>query len=313
MTDSDSEPLDRLDDLASATLDGEADPTAAAGALDGEARQALDDRVALFGRIRDQVADLPDPPGEEVRDRMIARAISMGTTGADAPAESAGEPAQGAGAVVAPVRSLERHRARRTMRLRRLAPVAVAAAVLLLGAVVVPSVLDGGDEDLASSFDDEGADMAETEGDAEDAAASPAPSSPAADALADADTEAMEEGLDSAEASAGQEGETALVVPDPTETDDENTVFSYEELTDGDLLDAVVRYRSSPDAPDEAFSTQALRSDCGDIVRHPIDLIVDGFYQSQTAVFVADVDGSAVLAVTVLSPSCRILAQVSSN
>ncbi len=65
--------------------------------------------------------------------------------------------------------SLDRVRARRTARLRRLAPVGVAAAVLLLGAIVLPSVLDPGEEDLASSFGDEAAERADTAGgDADD-------------------------------------------------------------------------------------------------------------------------------------------------
>ncbi len=48
-------------------------------------------------------------------------------------------------------------------------------------------------------------------------------------------------------------------------------------------------------------------------MRHPADLIVNGSYRSEVAWFVVDVDGSAVLAVTVVSPDCEILAQVSSN
>ncbi len=62
MTDSDSEPLDQLDDLASALLDGEVDRTTATRALDDDARAELDERIGALARLRDQVADLPDPP-----------------------------------------------------------------------------------------------------------------------------------------------------------------------------------------------------------------------------------------------------------
>ncbi len=89
--------------------------------------------------------------------------------------------------------------------------------------------------------------------------------------------------------------------------------MALEEPSDDELLDAVIRYRSSAETTDGEADLQSLRTSCGDVVRHPADLIVEGTYRSDAALFVVDVDGSAVLAVTVLSPSCDILAQVSSN
>jgi hypothetical protein len=304
MTDSDSEPLDRLDDLASAALDGEADPAIAAGSLSDGDQEVFRDRMAEFARVREEVAEPPAPPSEEIRDRMIARAISVGTATTDAPAIAA---------TVAPVQSLDEHRARRAMRLRRFAPVAVAAAaVLLLGAVALPSLLDEGEENLASTFDEGGADMAETGGDAEAATAPSAATSLFDRSLDEADTEAMEEEMASGEASATADAESALAVPDPAESGDGTAAFSFDKSSNDELLDAVIRYRASDPPSDENVAGQALRNAC-DNVRHPIDLVIDGSYQSQAAVFVIDVDGSAVLAVTVLNPSCEILAQVSSN
>ena len=300
MTDSDSEPLDHLDELASALLDGEADRAAATAALDDATRARLDDRMLELTHLRDRVAALPDPPSEEVRDRMIARAISIGTSAAEVP-----------------VRSLDQHRARRSARLRRLAPVAVAAAVLLLGAIVLPSVLDGGQEDLASSFDDEGADMADTAGDAAEAATAPATGSAEADAMGD-ETRALEEEIANADTAAEPqaaeaEDAPAASVPGLTVGGDASGSLPDGDAADEDLLDAIIRYRASAPTADQAAGRELLRASCGDLVRHPADLVVEGSYRSQVALFVVDVDGSAVLAVTVLSPACEILAQVSSN
>ncbi len=315
MTDSDPEPLDHLDDLASALLDGEIDRAAATNALDDATRADLDDRIRDLSHLRDRVAVRPDPPSEEIRDRMIARAISVGTADHEAPAPVPS-------AAVAPVRSLDQHRVRRSARLRRLAPVAVAAAVLLLGAIVLPSVLDGGQDDLASSFDDEGADPADTAGGEAEAATAPATSSAGADAMAD-ETGVSEEGITNADRAA----DTAAAEPQTAEAEDapalslpslavgseESESFADGETSDDELLDAIIRFRSSSPPADPAVGRQLLRAMCGDLVRHPADLVVEGSYQSQVALFVVDVDGSAVLAVTVLSPTCEILAQVSAN
>ena len=300
MTDSDSEPLDRLDDLASALLDGDVDRVAATRGLDDATRAELDGRIAELTHLRDRVADLPNPPSDEVRASMLERAISEGTASWDTAARTE-EPA--------PVRSLDQLRGRRTARLRQLAPVGIAAAVLLLGAIVLPSVLDRGNGDVASSaFDDEGADMADTAG----AVTDPAISSPLPNAPAD-ETEATEE--DGAGVGVASEPEAAetQTAPSSAPGGQPPQTLSFDEPSDDGLLDAVIRFRSSATPADEPADDQALRATCGDVVRHPADLIVVGSYRTQFARFVVDVDGSAVLAVTVVTPDCDILAQVSSD
>jgi hypothetical protein len=132
------------------------------------------------------------------------------------------------------------------------------------------------------------------------------------------EAEASEEGIANADTAAEPqaaeaEDATAPSLPSLAVGGEDSESFAGGETSDDELLDAIIRFRSSSSPTDPAAGRQLLQAACGDLVRHPADLVVEGSYQSQVALFVVDVDGSAVLAVTVLSPTCEILAQVSSN
>ena len=308
MTDHDSDPLDPLDELASATLDGVADVHADDPALDADTSQALADRVARLSGVRDRLAAPVAPPADDVRDRMIAQAVSAGAVASDQ--SIAEETTTGGTEVSAPVSSLDQHRSRRTTRIRQFAPLAAAAVVLLLIAIVTPALIDAGGDDLASSFtepssDAVGGEMADTGGDAATAPmneqALPRDAGGTAEAMA-------EESADDAESGA------VLVVPSPLPVESEpgeGTSFDEAErdVSDEELLDAVIRYRAAQDV-DDTLRSAGEEGACAPVVPHPIDLALVGSYQTQPAVFLVQTDGSAVLAVTVVSSACEVLAQV---
>ena len=183
---------------------------------------------------------------------------------------------------------------------------------------MLPSVLNGGDDEVALTAAEENADAADTAaagGEADDAdtgTGAGTPTAPAGGASGDR-AEAMEEDGADLEAAAEADDAPALAVPPTASADELADPFVYEEPSDEDLLDAVIRYRATVAAAAEDPGRQPLQAACLGVVRHPTDLVVEGSYRSAAALFVADVDGSAVLAVTVLSPTCEILAQVSSN
>lgn len=315
MTDFDSDPLDPLDpldELASAALDGIDPPGDADAPLDVDTAQDLADRVARLARTRDQLAAPVTLPSDDVRDQMIARAISVAGASADAGASSTDD-----SAVTTPVTALDTHRSRRTARLRRFAPIAAAAAVLLLVAIVTPALLDSGSEDLASTATEAASDADGAGGEMADTAADEPTESLSDQALApdDGDTaaNAMEEEMAGVEAA---EGGAVLVVPSPSaEATESGDGFSLDELdgdvSDEELLDALIRYRAGQSA--NLLRSEAEDDACGGVVDHPIDLVVAGSYRSQPAVFFAQIDGSAVLAVTVVDPACEVLAAVTSD
>jgi hypothetical protein len=313
MTDFDSDPLDPLDELASAALDGIDPPGDADAPLDADTAQELADRVARLARTRDQLAAPVTLPSDDVRDQMIARAISVAGASADAGASSTDD-----SAVTAPVTSLDAHRSRRTARLRRFAPIAAAAAVLLLVAIVTPALLDSGSEDLASTATEAASDAEGAGADMADTAAEEPTNSLSDQALApdDGDTaDAMEEEMAGVEASGDTESGAVLVVPSPAEATESADGLNFDELarqvSDEELLDALIRYRAGQSA--NSLRSEAEDDACGGVVDHPIDLVVAGSYRSQPAVFFAQIDGSAVLAVTVVDPACEVLAAVTSD
>lgn len=312
MTDSDFDPLDPLDELASATLDGAGapgdDPT-----LDNDDAPELAERVARLAQVRDQLAAPVAPPSDDVRDRMIARAISAGASAdADAPATDASS------TVAASVTSLAAHRSRRGNRLRRFAPIAAAALVLLVVAIVTPALLDSGEEDVASTGIESTSNAEGVGGELDDTAADEANDSRTGQALApDAgDTAAtpMEEEMAGVEAAADPEDSTVLIVPSP-QAAEPGDVFSADDLgaevSDEELLDAVIRYlaRQPADSPEPPERDNR----CAGVVDHPIDLVASGSYRAQPAAFFVQIDGSAVLAVTVVDPACEVLTLVTSG
>lgn len=310
MTDSHSDPLDPLDELASAALDGADAPRDDSTALDPESAQELADRVARLASVRDRLAAPVTPPADDVRDQMIARAVAAGAATVDAGASSTDTET----AVSAPVRSLRTHRSRRSASLRRFVPIAAAAAVLLVIAIVTPTLLGSSSDDLASNLTDASSDADAGADQMTDTGDGRSTESITDQALApdgdDAPAAAMEEDAAGAEAASDAE---ILIVPSPTPADREaGSELSLDELarevSDEELLDAVIRYRSqrSLASPEEAIEDRA----CADVIDHPIDLVVSGSYRTQPAVFFAHLDGSAVLAVTVVDPTCAVLTVV---
>ena len=313
MTDSHSDPLDPLDELASAALDGADAPRDDSTALDPESAQELADRVARLASVRDRLAAPVTPPADDVRDQMIARAVAAGAATADAGASSTDTET----AVSAPVRSLRTHRSRRSASLRRFVPIAAAAAVLLVIAIVTPTLLGSSSDDLASNLTEASSDADAGADQIVDTSDGTSTESVTDQALApdgdDAPAAAMEEDAAGAEAASDAESAAVLIVPSPTPADREaGSELSLDELdrevSDEELLDAVIRYRSqrSLASPEEAIEDRA----CADVIDHPIDLVVSGSYRTQPAVFFAHLDGSAVLAVTVVDPTCAELTVV---
>ena len=244
---------------------------------------------------------------------MIARAVAAGAATADAGASSTDTET----AVSAPVRSLRTHRSRRSASLRRFVPIAAAAAVLLVIAIVTPTLLGSSSDDLASNLTDASSDADAGADQMTDTGDGRSTESITDQALApdgdDAPAAAMEEDAAGAEAASDAESAAVLIVPSPTPADREaGSERSRDELdrevSVEELLDAVIRYRSqrSLASPEEAIEDRA----CADVIDHPIDLVVSGSYRTQPAVFFAHLDGSAVLAVTVVDPTCAVLTVV---
>lgn len=313
MTDSHSDPLD---ELASAALDGADAPGDDDAVLDPDTAPELADRIARLASVRDLLAAPVTPPSDDVRDQMIARAVSVGAATADAGAASTDTET----AVAAPVSSLARHRSRRATNVRRFVPIAVAATVLLVVAIVTPTFLGSSDDDLASNLAETSSDADAAANEMADTGGDESTRSIAGQALApdDGDTPAaaMEEEAADVEAASDAESAAVLIVPSPAPADtDSGSEFSLDELgrevSDEELLDAVIRYRAeqSADSPEDATENHA----CAEFIDHPIDLVVSGSYRAQPAVFFAQLDGSAVLAVTVVDPACEVLTLVTTD
>ncbi len=286
MTEYDDDPIHPLDETASAALDDEPGP----GGIGPADAELLTERMTELGRVRDLVAAPIDPPSPATRDAMISAAIAAG---AETPTTSLTEP----------VTSLEEARRARAGRIHRLAPLAVAAALLLVGAIVIPAMLNRDDDvTIASSPIEGSADTSATDADS----VPPSPtdmaamneSSAGADLSDDGDLE--QSGIavagDAAESGSGVAGsEPELAAPSAEST-----------VTDQDLLDIVareeVRARSLDAVP---FDQQA----CAEEVGHRIDRTFRASYGSEAAVYFVEMDGTDATAVTVVNHNCQILAE----
>lgn len=153
MTDS-LQPDDERDELASATLDGEAAPEDIALVASDP---GLQERVAELGEMRDEVRSLADIPADDAR-REQAVAAALAAFDHEGAAAHSAEPPETA------VSSLVDVAARRTGTSPRTLRIVAAAAVVALVALAVPLLVGLGDEPDDSATETAALDLDEQAG-----------------------------------------------------------------------------------------------------------------------------------------------------